>query len=168
MLLPALPRLPVPPGPAKLVAKLPRLLLRPARHSPFMLQRLLLETILHNVFRQAIEEDDFDFLKDKCLMVNIRDIELCWYFSFTGHRLIIKRYAKADVTISGELHEFLLLASRQEDPDTLFFQRRLQIDGDTELGLEVKNMLDGIDLDSLPVPLRLMLARTIALLTRQN
>lgn len=42
------------------------------------------------------------------------------------------------MTISGNWREFLLLASRQEDPDTLFFRRRLQIDGDTELGLAVK------------------------------
>jgi len=31
------------------------------------------------------------------------------------------------------------------DPDTLFFSRRLTIDGDTELGLLVKNALDAID-----------------------
>ena len=35
---------------------------------------------------------------------------------------------------------------RQEDPDTLFFHRRLSIEGDTELGLLVKNLLDRIEL----------------------
>jgi predicted lipid carrier protein YhbT len=34
---------------------------------------------------------------------------------------------------------------REEDPDTLFFARRLTIEGDTELGLVAKNLLDGID-----------------------
>ena len=34
---------------------------------------------------------------------------------------------------------------RDEDPDTLFFARRLTIEGDTELGLMVKNALDALD-----------------------
>lgn len=91
-------------------------------------------------------------------------MKLFWYFSFNGRRLIVTRHARADATISGELREFLLLASRREDPDTLFFQRRLQINGDTELGLEVKNMLDTIDLDNLPTPLRKGMDRVTGLL----
>ena len=39
-------------------------------------------------------------------------------------------------------------------PTPLFFQRRLQMEGDTELGLEVKNFLDGLDVDSLWLPRR--------------
>jgi predicted lipid carrier protein YhbT len=36
------------------------------------------------------------------------------------------------------------LALRREDPDTLFFSRRLVLEGDTELGLVVKNALDAM------------------------
>lgn len=158
MHIPALPRLPVPPSPKRLAASLPRLLFRPARHSPFPVQRLLLETALKKVFSEAIEDGDFDFLKGKFLKVEIRDIGLSWFFTFDGQRLTINRHVKADAVISGELREFLLLVGRQEDPDTLFFQRRLQIDGDTELGLEVKNTLDTIELDALPVLIRKALA----------
>ena len=57
-----------------------------------------------------------------------------------------------DLSITGTLHTFLLLAARREDSDTLFFQRRLRMEGDTELGLEVKNFLDGLDVDSLWLP----------------
>ena len=42
-------------------------------------------------------------------------------------------------------HDFALLAARKEDPDTLFFSRRLVMEGDTELGLLVKNTLDAIE-----------------------
>lgn len=52
-----------------------------------------------------------------------------------------------DVRISGTLHDFLLLATRCEDPDTLFFNRRLNIEGDTETGLHMKNLLDTLDYD---------------------
>jgi predicted lipid carrier protein YhbT len=53
--------------------------------------------------------------------------------------------AEADVSFHGDLHAYLKLMLRQEDPDTLFFNRQLTIEGDTELGLAIKNLLDSID-----------------------
>jgi predicted lipid carrier protein YhbT len=50
------------------------------------------------------------------------------------------------LTISASAYDFVLLARRQEDPDTLFFSRRLAMEGDTELGLLVKNTIDAIEL----------------------
>lgn len=52
-----------------------------------------------------------------------------------------------DVRISGNLADFALLATRSEDPDTLFFQRRLSIEGDTATGLHIKNLLDALEFD---------------------
>jgi hypothetical protein len=45
------------------------------------------------------------------------------------------------------LAAFLQMLAPQQDPDMLFFHRRLAIEGDTELGLVVKNLLDRIDWD---------------------
>ena len=59
-----------------------------------------------------------------------------------------------DVSFSGNANDLVLIAARKEDPDTLFFQRRLRIEGDTELGLYVKNLMDSIDLDGMPPLLR--------------
>jgi len=154
MHLPAIPRPSLPPGPSQLIAKLPMMLFKPVRHSPFILQRLLLEAVLRHTFEEAIGDGDFEFLQDKYLKVEIRDINIYWYFGFNGRRLTVSRHARADATISGELREFMLLATQSVDPDTLFFQRRLQINGDTELGLEVKNMLDTVDMDNFPVVLK--------------
>jgi len=64
-----------------------------------------------------------------------------------------------DVTIRASLRDYLALALRREDPDTLFFTRRLAIEGDTELGLVVKNTLDAVDWDALPAPLAQLSAR---------
>lgn len=50
-----------------------------------------------------------------------------------------------DLAISAQAVDFLRLAARLEDPDTLFFTRRLALQGDTELGLQVKNTLDAVD-----------------------
>jgi predicted lipid carrier protein YhbT len=60
----------------------------------------------------------------------------------------------ADLTIRSTSSGFLSLALRREDPDTLFFTRRLVMTGDTELGLVVKNALDAIDWSRLPLPRR--------------
>jgi predicted lipid carrier protein YhbT len=83
-----------------------------------------------------------------------RQLRLCvtdtqWTFDFewlNGRFSACQNKAAADLTISASAHDFLLLARRQEDPDTLFFSRRLAMEGDTELGLLVKNTLDAIEL----------------------
>lgn len=54
-------------------------------------------------------------------------------------------FGKPDVTIRASVADYIALALRREDPDTLFFSRRLVIEGDTELGLVVKNALDSAD-----------------------
>ena len=55
-----------------------------------------------------------------------------------------------DLAFRANLSAFLQLAARQEDPDTLFFNRELSIEGDTELGLIVKNMLDAMEWPKMP------------------
>jgi predicted lipid carrier protein YhbT len=45
------------------------------------------------------------------------------------------------------VEDYWQLATRREDPDTLFFSRRLCIEGDTETGVHVKNLLDALDYD---------------------
>ncbi len=64
------------------------------------------------------------------------------------------RGAAIDLTIKAALPAYLALALRREDPDTLFFKRRLVMTGDTDLGLVVKNALDAIDWSRLPRLLR--------------
>jgi len=70
------------------------------------------------------------------------------------------------LTISASARDFLLLLSRREDPDSLFFSRRLVSEGDTELGLTVKNLLDALDpeavLHRLPAPLAWAAQRLMA------
>lgn len=53
---------------------------------------------------------------------------------------------KTDLVISAKSRDFIALLAREEDPDTLFFSRRLLTEGDTDLGLLVKNTLDGIEM----------------------
>ena len=134
-----------------LVVNGPKALALPSSLLPFPVQKKLLSELLAKVFCEAIEDGDLDFLQDKWLKVSITDLKLTWYLSFAEEKLIIaERCEKEDVTFSGSANEFILIAGRKEDPDTLFFQRRLSIQGDTELGLEIKNLLDNLDFDNLP------------------
>ena len=84
------------------------------------------------------------------MRLEVSDLGLAWCLSCQGTQLRVAQREAVDVCIRGTWHDFLLLASRQEDPDTLFFRRRLVIEGDTDLGLGVKNLLDGLDPDQLP------------------
>ncbi len=56
---------------------------------------------------------------------------------------------KPDLTLSARTRDYLALALREEDADTLFFSRRLRMEGNTDLGLLVKNTLDAVDWDAL-------------------
>lgn len=53
--------------------------------------------------------------------------------------------AEPHVTLRGRFRDFARLAVRAEDPDTLFFQRRLSFEGETETGLAIKNALDALE-----------------------
>lgn len=119
---------------------------------PFNLQKKAILPALHSVFKDAIDEGDFEFLQGKWLKISITDLNLHWLISFNGKQLVMaeSNHINEDVSFSASGDDLLLIAGRKQDPDTLFFQRRLKIEGDTELGLEVKNLIDAIELDQLP------------------
>ena len=135
----------------QLVKNAPNVLALPSALLPFFIQKKLLTELLTRLCAEAIEDGDLEFLEDKWLKVEVTDLKLVWFLSFNEDKLIVKESStQVDVTFSGDVNELILIAGRKEDPDTLFFQRRLTIQGDTELGLEVKNLLDNIDFDNLP------------------
>lgn len=121
-----------------------------SRHVPFSLQRLALEHAVAKVFCQPLADGEFDLLTGRWLRLEIEDLGLAWNLTRMPGGLRLADEAQADVTIRGRWRDFLLLASRQEDPDTLFFRRRLVIQGDTDLGLAMKNLIDSLDPDHLP------------------
>jgi predicted lipid carrier protein YhbT len=120
---------------------------------PFSIQQRTLLATLKSIFHEAIEDGDFDFLQDNWLKIAVPDLDLNWWLSFDGETLIMKESEPNemyDVSFSANGDDLILIAARKEDPDTLFFQRRLKIEGDTELGLALKNVIDSVDLDELP------------------
>jgi predicted lipid carrier protein YhbT len=140
-----------------LVQNAAQILRTPAQLLPNDVQNKLLLEALRKVFQESLQDDDFDFLADKWLRITIIDLHISWFISYQADNLVVSQGVEnEDVSFSGSLNDLVLIAGRKEDPDTLFFQRRLKIEGDTELGLEVKNLMDSVDLDALPKPLKVV------------
>ncbi|MCS3424123.1 putative lipid carrier protein YhbT [Rahnella sp. BIGb0603] len=139
---------------ARLVRQGPSLLSVPLKFTPFALQRQVLQQVLSGQLRQALADGELDFLEGRWLKIDVSDLSLSWLMSVDEGKLIVAEKGDADVSFSGNANDLILIAARKEDPDTLFFQRRLRIEGDTELGLYVKNLMDSIDLDTMPLLLK--------------
>jgi len=126
---------------------LPGFLRLPVRLTPASLHGRVFVSSLNRLFKQELEDDELDFLQDKVIALHVRDAGLNIKFTLQNQQIRTCHVrCSADLTIEGSVYDFLLLASRREDPDTLFFNRRLKLNGDTELGLYVKNFLDALDL----------------------
>jgi O2-independent ubiquinone biosynthesis accessory factor UbiT len=107
----------------------------------------LLATALNAVLASQLPADVAQMMTGRKFRIHVKDARLSFDFSFNGSRFTpLSRQAQPDLTISATGPDFLRMARRQEDPDTLFFSRRLSMEGDTELGLVVKNTLDALEL----------------------
>jgi predicted lipid carrier protein YhbT len=116
-------------------------------HLPAYPGSFLLVTGLNQVLAKQLPTDVRQYLLGKKLRIHVTDARLTFDFTCTGARFIAsKKQDATDLTISANAQDFLRLAQRQEDPDTLFFNRRLSMEGDTELGLLVKNAIDALEL----------------------
>ncbi|SFN81433.1 Predicted lipid carrier protein YhbT, contains SCP2 domain [Formivibrio citricus] len=137
--------------------KLPAPLAFIARRLPEAPPSFALATALNLARPKFWPEEDFAWLTGKTVRLLVSDLDRGVNLTFDGQRF---RSASlpADVTFGASLEDYLILARRQEDPDTLFFQRRLTIEGDTEIGLALKNLLDSTDL----APLFALLPRPLA------
>ena len=125
---------------------------------------MLFVTGLNLALAKSLAPDVTQMLLGKKLRLRVTDAQWTFDFAWLNGRFVASQNkGEADLTLSASAYDFVLLARRQEDPDTLFFSRRLSMEGDTELGLVVKNALDAIELPVLdPRQWRQRLARFIA------
>jgi predicted lipid carrier protein YhbT len=133
-----------------------------ARKTPFVIQKRVFELLAGQVFREPLALGELDFLEGARIRFNILDMQVCWVTGLQAGRLVLYRpESDVDAAISGNIDEFVLLVTGQEDPDTLFFQRRLNIEGSTEISLAVKNVMDSIGPLALPEPLQKLLLQLL-------
>ncbi|PKO35579.1 MAG: sterol-binding protein [Betaproteobacteria bacterium HGW-Betaproteobacteria-7] len=101
---------------------------------------------------KLLPERELELLEDKLFRVRINDTggEASYTYRDGMFRPVFRPTREPDLAFAANLSAYLQLLARQEDPDTLFFNRELEITGDTELGLIVKNMLDAVEWPRLP------------------
>lgn len=150
-----------PPTPAQTLLWLlppPRRIAPLLRVMPPPVHKRLLERAMARVLAAPLRDGTLDFMAGRRLGIEVSDLGLRWVVELQGQRLAAVD-AAAEATVRGSATDLLLLAGRLEDADTLFFQRRLVLTGDVELGLTARNLLDRLPWESVPLGLRIALNR---------
>jgi predicted lipid carrier protein YhbT len=95
----------------------------------------------------VLPEETLSQIEERRFRVTVTDTGMVADFTYRqgAFRPLFGDAGKPDLHFTAPLSAYLQMVSRQEDPDTLFFNRTLSIEGDTELGLRVKNMLDALE-----------------------
>ena len=124
----------------------------------------LLTGLFNRLFAIPLRAGELDFLAGRSVLLRHATLPVGLRIELThtphGPRLRVRQHSPfsslhADLSIRAPLTGYLHLLARDRDADTLFFQRVLSMEGDTDLGLRVKNLLDGLDLDELTLGARL-------------
>ncbi len=118
---------------------------------PVAIKVRAIASAMNTMFAVPLAAGELGFVAERVINIVVSDAELRFSIRLDENQLRAGKEAPdADLTIEGTVYTFLLLATRKEDADTLFFRRQLKTSGDTELGLYVKNFLDGLEPETLP------------------
>ncbi len=120
---------------------------KPLRAIPEAMHTHLLARFINHMLRGQSLVQRLEELDGKLIGLHVSDARITFVFLIEHGYLVPASDQAADVTITGDMQGFWLLASQKEDPDTLFFQRELSIEGETETGVHIKNILDALDYD---------------------
>ncbi len=140
---------------------------------PETLNCIVTQKIINRTFSEQISDGDFNFLQNKLLQIEILDAGIYIGLSFNNNRIICTHFnnlsIQADATLSIDTPDAISLVKQEIDPDTLFFQRKLKINGDTELAHHVKNTIDTLDPEVIPdILLKLVSEYKIRILEQQQ
>lgn len=129
---------------------IPTVLGRIASRLPQQPPTFALVLALNLALGRILPRDDLEPLTGHHLRMKVRDAGLTLDFTLGANGFRITRSGgQPDLILTANVRDYLALALREEDADTLFFGRRLLMEGDTELGLLVKNTLDAVDWEAL-------------------
>ena len=132
--------------------ELPALLQAPLRILPQALKTAPLQKFLNTVFAAQLAEGELEFLEERRITVVVSDAHLEFSLTVLEDKLIVgPDLPDPELRIQSTIYSLMQLATGTEDSDTLFFRRHLKMTGDTELGLFIKNFLEGISIDTLPL-----------------
>ncbi len=119
------------------------------RLMPEAIHAQVVARILTRLLRGQGIERRLPELTGKRVDIEISDVPCTLRLRVAGSQIhaAAQQHSACDVRIRGTLADYWKLATRAEDPDTLFFARRLCLEGDTETALYIKNLLDALEFD---------------------
>ncbi len=113
--------------------------------------------VLTLALRRELPADVYDQLIGRRIEIDVSDWRAKFRFVVTADRFApLGSFAAIDLSITATARDFALLATGDEDADTLYFDRRLIVVGETELALLIKNTLDALPLPKMRKFVRLL------------
>ena len=122
-----------------------------------------MEQPMNHILRTERQRGAFAFLRQQWVQIEVSDYALTFYVRCTERQRLQVSLAPqtAVVRMRSDSRSMQQMMLQQVDPDTLFFQRKLLLTGDTEIGLQLKNLLDTVCLaERIPAPLLAWFERT--------
>lgn len=119
----------------------------PLRFIPLWIEAIGMGVIMGSIidsnkrFKERLKEID-----NKVFLFDASDIKRRFYFHIKdGDIKVIPNFAgNVDVEMKGAVSTLFGLLIGKEDPDTVFFSRRLEISGDTSVAIHFKNILNSL------------------------
>ncbi|QJR14269.1 ubiquinone anaerobic biosynthesis accessory factor UbiT [Usitatibacter palustris] len=107
---------------------------------------LALATALNAFLRRKLPAEVFDRLSGREVCIDVtRPAMRVSFLVRARHFVPMRPSGEPYLRFRASARDFAAIAAREEDADTLFFQRRLVVEGDTESGLLVKNALEALE-----------------------
>ena len=121
---------------------------------PAKTHSLAIEQLTNRLILPHLDLEDWQFLENRQTQICISDSSLFVVLSFHDEKFSCCYFGDqeqpADVTLSINSFNAIAVIKQDIDPDTLFFQRKLKIQGDTALAHQLKNTLDNLPLNFIP------------------
>ena len=119
---------------------------------PLKVMPLWMEATVLGVFIDKVLKDNprlagrLGELEGKTFLFEATDVKKSFYLKIEAKRVRVIPYMskEPDVVMKGEFKTLCGLLIGKEDADTVFFSRKLQINGDTAAALHLKNILNSI------------------------
>lgn len=113
--------------------------------------------LLNVGLRRDLPADVYLQLTGRCVEIAVSDWAMRFRFTISPDRFVpLASSAAVELSITAAARDFVLLASGEEDSDTLYFARRVVVEGDTELALLIKNTLDALPAPKMRKLIRVM------------
>jgi len=114
------------------------------RATPLVLEAVAVGSVLSAIVaRNKDLSERLEELNGKVFYFEASDIKKGFYLHITGGeiRVVLHRTDPPDVTMKGSVTVLLDVLRGKVDPDTVFFSRKLEIEGDTAIAIHFKNIL---------------------------